>query len=570
MHITTVTLAALLAPKGNPRRVFDPGEITRLAQSIRSDGVLQNLVVQPEGEDKFRVIAGKRRYLALQALKKDGLIEGSYAVPVEIRENLTEYDALRLATVENVQREQMHVMDEAEAFAKLLQTGGSVEEIADKSGLSTQTVKRRVALANLCSHAKKALRAGTLTRSVAEALTLGSHAQQKQLLESFGDEGLPDPEEIRDMLLRQKPSVAMARFPTDRYSGGLTTDLFADEETTYFDDVDQFFSLQKQAVEALADEYRKTAGFVEVFSLYSVPWWHYREATEGDTAGVVINLHPSGEVEIRKALVREAVREEVVTETRETPIAPRRRERPEFPASLLRYLAYHKSIAVQAALLQHPRKAKELAALLLLSGSSLGYGIRLSRHACHDGAPVVGSDGRGYQEVKAVAVTLANRLCPNQATGTNGAGEETATLIVELAWQVTYDGLCQLSDAELDRLLTLLPILCFGQERLEALDGDDSLFNRVAADLKVNMRDWWTPDVGFLTGLRREQLLAVAEGSGATSRFTGFKNWTKTELVQALSRFFTEVRTIAEDEAAQNAGTWLPGVMQFPATTELS
>src|SRR5580700_3120729 len=120
MHITTVTLAALLAPKGNPRRVFDPAEITRLAQSIRSDGVLQNLVVQPEGEDKFRVIAGKRRYLALQALKKDGVIEGSYAVPVEVRENLTEHDALRLATVENVQREQMHVMDEAEAFAKLL------------------------------------------------------------------------------------------------------------------------------------------------------------------------------------------------------------------------------------------------------------------------------------------------------------------------------------------------------------------------------------------------------------------------------------------------------------------
>jgi len=56
-----------------------------LIKRRHADGVLQNLVVRPEGDAAFRVITGKRRYLALQRLKKDGAIDGSYQVPVEIK-----------------------------------------------------------------------------------------------------------------------------------------------------------------------------------------------------------------------------------------------------------------------------------------------------------------------------------------------------------------------------------------------------------------------------------------------------------------------------------------------------
>src|SRR5258708_4000414 len=108
MQLTTVPLSSLLPPKGNPRRTLDTAPIAALARSIEADGVLQNLVVRSEAEAKFRVITGKRRYLALQLLKKEGSIDGSYAVPVEIKEDLSDADALRLATVENVQREQLN------------------------------------------------------------------------------------------------------------------------------------------------------------------------------------------------------------------------------------------------------------------------------------------------------------------------------------------------------------------------------------------------------------------------------------------------------------------------------
>src|SRR3546814_14726320 len=75
-----------------------------------------------------------------------------------------------------------------------------------------------------------------------------------------------DAEDVRRVLLDGKPSVAAAIFPLTRYSGTLTGDLFAEAETTYFDDREEFLTLQKQAVEELAEEHRKTAEWVEVLS----------------------------------------------------------------------------------------------------------------------------------------------------------------------------------------------------------------------------------------------------------------------------------------------------------------
>jgi ParB family chromosome partitioning protein len=138
-------------------------------------------------------------------------------------------------------------------------------------------VKRRLALASLAPDVKKAFRAGTFGRSVAEALSLGSREQQRAVLESLQSEEPPDAEDIREMFLGQKPTLAMAIFPRERYTGTLTTDLFADEENTYFDDPELFLTLQREAVEALAEERRKTAAFVEVLHLYTVPWWQWRK-----------------------------------------------------------------------------------------------------------------------------------------------------------------------------------------------------------------------------------------------------------------------------------------------------
>ncbi len=568
MSLKTVPLSSLLPPKHNPRHKFDPSLVAALAQSIRTDGVLQNLVVAPDGE-KYRIVSGKRRYLALQQLKKANAIDGDYKVPVEIKRDLDGDESLRLATVENVQREPLHPVDEAHTFAKLLQTGGTVDDIAEKTGLSPHNIKRRLALASLCPEAKDALYSGAIPLRIAEVLTLGSEAQQKAILENI-KQGYPlEPEEIRASFLQGKPTLAMAIFAKERYTGPLTSDLFASEETTYFDDAEQFFELQKEAVEALAEEHRQKAAWVEVMNLYSVPWWQYRKAKKREAAGVVINLHPSGAVEIREKLVKEKVKPEVVVETREE---RQPKERPTFSAPLLRYVAQHKSTAVQAALLANPRKAKEAAVCLLLWGTRLaaGGGIGLRPHDCLSGLRDKQPTARAYREIEAVAARLSDRLAiPISDIGSRAKDGVERLVSGELGpslWEV----LGKLADEDLDRLLVLLPILCFGQET-ERPDADEgSLFNRVAADLVLNMRDWWLPEATFLASLRREQLGNIIQACDAASRFSGFNGWSKTELVEALVRFFAAAAEgKGEGDGCDQARSWFPGLMRFPASDTL-
>jgi ParB family chromosome partitioning protein len=565
MHLTTTPLATLLAPKGNPRKTLDAGLIAGLANSIRVDGLLQNLVVAPEGEGKYRVISGKRRYLALQLLKKEGTIDGDYEVPVDIKDGLAAEDAKRLATVENVQREQLHPMDEADAYAELLQSGGTVDAITEKTGLTERLVKRRLALATLIPDVKKALRKGEIGLGLAEALTLGSREQQKAVLQSIDSDGPPDPLDVRDMFLERKPALSIAIFPKENYTGTVTTDLFASEETTYFDDVDQFLVLQNQAVEALAEEHRKTAAWVDLHRLYTVPWWQYREAAEGEPWGIVINLHPSGSVEIRERLVRHAVEERVVENTRETPLAPRpAKERPVFGSQLIRYVAAEKSAAVQAALLRNPRQAREVAALVLLLGFRLDFGVRLTLHPCHLGPDY--RSQRSHREIDAVTDSLAARLDIVAEAGNPESGVKR--LVAGRGASLLREAIGQLTDEELDGLIILLPVLCFGQEDPDHLDSGDSLFNLVANSLGVEMRDWWIPDETFLGMLRREQLHAIAAEAGATEKLQGLADRRKEEVVTELSRYFAEA---SEAEAVEvPASRWAPGFFRFPASKRLT
>src|SRR5258708_6742654 len=150
MTLKSIPLSALCPPEGNPRRTVDDAKIASLAESIKTDGVLQNLIVEPAEGKNFRVISGMRRFLALKLLEGQGAIDGNYKVPAEIRRNLTDGDGRLIAIVENVQRAYIDPIDEAEAFAEMLKSGGGLDDLSAKTGLSQQTIRRRLALADLC------------------------------------------------------------------------------------------------------------------------------------------------------------------------------------------------------------------------------------------------------------------------------------------------------------------------------------------------------------------------------------------------------------------------------------
>ncbi len=107
----TLPLDQITLPPTQPRRYFDPQAMQSLVESVKSEGILQPLLVRPKGE-KYEVIAGERRYRAAQSV---GLTE----VPVTVRE-MTDDQAIQYALVENLQREDLNPVEETEGILGLL------------------------------------------------------------------------------------------------------------------------------------------------------------------------------------------------------------------------------------------------------------------------------------------------------------------------------------------------------------------------------------------------------------------------------------------------------------------
>src|SRR5271157_6151906 len=137
-------LTILTESKTNPRRIFDDAALKELAASIRSQGVLSPLLVRPLTERSFEIVAGARRYRAAQLAEAE-------TVPVRIV-NLTDAEALEAQLIENLQRRDVHPLEEAQGFKALLNLEDpkyTIEQIAAKVGKSPAYCAARVRLTEL-------------------------------------------------------------------------------------------------------------------------------------------------------------------------------------------------------------------------------------------------------------------------------------------------------------------------------------------------------------------------------------------------------------------------------------
>ncbi|MPZ29556.1 MAG: ParB/RepB/Spo0J family partition protein [Rhodospirillales bacterium] len=561
---TTAPFSALLAPRGNPRRSFNKTTLEGLAQSIKKDGVLQNLVVKPEGKNAFRVVVGKRRYMALKLLNDRGDIADTYRVPIRLHGNASAADLDRIATVENVQREALDPIDEAEAFAKLLTKGAKIEDISAETGVSMPTIRRRLALADLAPEVKEAVRAKALPLSLAEALTLAPQAEHKKLLGEIKRYGHLDARQLRAHILGEKPSLASAIFPVERYTGTFTKDLFAEKETTYFDDREQFMALQTEAVDAKAEALRKECAWVEVATEHSVPWWQYRDTKGKEQGGAIIHLSPSGRVEVRKGLVKHEVDKGVAKQERKE----KPKDRPAYARATLRYANAHKTLAMQMALMDDPRKAKETAAMLLLAKGTVDAGLSLRPHDALQELARHPRSSKAYAMLEEAAQKLLLLLGISHK-----ASEEMPAWLrlfnLGADWTHVLPGLRSMSDVKLDCLVSLLPILCFGIRRLDEAEPSETLFAELAKDMPFNMREVWTPDEVFLAGLQKDALLKVATECGAARKHPGLGAATKKELVATLASYFdrTADPKATLDESGAKGRAWLPDCMRLVSHT---
>ncbi len=167
-----------------PRRRFEPDAAAGLASSVRTQGLLQPIVVRPRTEGGWELIAGERRWRAA----KDAKLE---TVPALVRE-ADDRDTLLLSLVENVAREQLSAVEEARAYAMLIDEFGlSLGDVAERVGKAKPTVSNRVRLLELPEDVLWMLARGDLTERHARAvLAVPDRDGQKRLAKRIVEQGL--------------------------------------------------------------------------------------------------------------------------------------------------------------------------------------------------------------------------------------------------------------------------------------------------------------------------------------------------------------------------------------------
>jgi len=189
-----------------PRTDFAEEALDDLARSIQENGLIQPLVVRKTAEGFFELIAGERRFLAS---RKAGLD----VVPVVIR-TAARREMLELALVENLQREDLNPIEEAEAFQRLAtEFGLTQEEIAGQVSRSRTAVTNSLRLLALEKDLREMVRSGKLSAGHARALlTLDDPAPRRALAKEICDKGLSVRDvEARTQAQRPRPGRATAR-----------------------------------------------------------------------------------------------------------------------------------------------------------------------------------------------------------------------------------------------------------------------------------------------------------------------------------------------------------------------
>lgn len=181
----SLPIAQIQPNRLQPRTEFDDSQLEELAASIRTQGLIQPLIVSPTGKGTYTIVAGERRWRAAQRA-------GLTVVPVVVRQVRDDRELLELALVENLQRSDLNPMEEAEAYRTLQENFQlSQEEIATRVGKARPAVANTLRLLKLPPEIQDFLRSGRLTAGqVRPLLTITDPERQQELAQRALREGL--------------------------------------------------------------------------------------------------------------------------------------------------------------------------------------------------------------------------------------------------------------------------------------------------------------------------------------------------------------------------------------------
>jgi len=176
-----VELSKIKASKTNPRKIFDKKLQAELVESIRAHGILQPILLRPVGEDVFEVVAGERRFRAAKEAELG-------TVPAFVRE-MDDRTVIEVQVIENLQREDLHPLEEASGYEALLKnfSGVTVDDIAAKVGKSKAYVYGRLKLCELIPSVRDQLWGNKIQPSIALLIARLPSSVQEQAANSVGE-----------------------------------------------------------------------------------------------------------------------------------------------------------------------------------------------------------------------------------------------------------------------------------------------------------------------------------------------------------------------------------------------
>lgn len=161
---STLRISEVEPNKDQPRKHFDKEALQQLADSIGEHGVIQPLIVRSMPDGSYRIIAGERRW---RAAKMAGLSE----VPVVIRDDLTEEQAMQIAMIENLQRENLNPIEEALGYKELIDRFAITQDkLARALGKARSTIANSLGLLTMPGAVQELLRSGKLSAGHCKAL----------------------------------------------------------------------------------------------------------------------------------------------------------------------------------------------------------------------------------------------------------------------------------------------------------------------------------------------------------------------------------------------------------------
>src|SRR5438105_9261032 len=254
-----------IRPGKNPREFFDEGEMNELAESIRSYGVLQPILVRPAGDvGQYVIIAGERRYRAAKAV-----FGGDYEIPIVVKD-FNDGDAEAAAIIENVHRAQMSSAEEAKAAKRLLyRNRNDREETARQLGWSPEKLDSRLALTACSDTVLKALTERKILVGHAELLAGVPPATQDNVLKGILDHNVPVAV-LKAQLGKFARKLAEAIFDTAQcsscpHNSAMQASLFGESlGEGYCQHPSHFDELTTQVVEAKAASLKDTYQVIKI------------------------------------------------------------------------------------------------------------------------------------------------------------------------------------------------------------------------------------------------------------------------------------------------------------------